>query len=59
MFIIVTGDSRGYAFIEFTNERSCQEAYRVRHTLWRRVLLKIFEYIYFKKFHIVCIQDDD
>ncbi|KAG9302691.1 hypothetical protein G9A89_005165 [Geosiphon pyriformis] len=25
---IVTGDSRGYAFIEYTHERSCQDAYK-------------------------------
>ncbi|KAF0476680.1 RNA-binding domain-containing protein [Gigaspora margarita] len=25
---LVTGDSRGYAFIEFTHEKSCQEAYK-------------------------------
>jgi hypothetical protein len=28
---IVTGDSRGYAFVEFTHEKSCQEAYRVSY----------------------------
>ncbi|GBC01869.1 hypothetical protein RclHR1_04360014 [Rhizophagus clarus] len=30
---IVTGDSRGYAFVEFTHERSCQEAYRYAYKM--------------------------
>ncbi|CAI2173504.1 5153_t:CDS:2 [Funneliformis geosporum] len=33
MIMIVTGDSRGYAFIEFLHERSCQEAYRYAYRM--------------------------
>lgn len=56
MFTAVTGDSRGYAFVEFTHERSCQEAYRVRYI---NICLVLYTYIHLAIFHIVCIQDDN